>query len=167
MKVVKVVKVVKRNGERVPFDGEKIKKAIENANRDVDSPGQRAGKVLISNIVKYISERGVYSLTVEEIQNMIEDKLMEAKKFNLVKQYIIYREKHSMMRATNTTDQTIKELLDGNNEYWNTENSNKNARLVTTRRDYIAGITSTDLAGRMIFPKSVIKAHDERNNSHT
>ena len=54
MKVVKVVKVVKRNGERVPFDGEKIKKAIENANRDVDSPGQRAGKVLISNIVKYI-----------------------------------------------------------------------------------------------------------------
>ena len=86
---------------------------------------------------------------------------MEADKYDLAKAYIVYREKRAMVRQSNTTDLSIKELIDGTNDYWNTENSNKNARVVTTQRDYLAGITSTDITRRFLLPEDVVKAHDE------
>ena len=86
---------------------------------------------------------------------------MEIRKYELAKKYIVYRYTRALVRKANTTDQSIKELIDGESEYWNTENSNKNAKVVTTQRDYLAGITSTDIARRFLLPKDVVKAHDE------
>ena len=100
-------------------------------------------------------------ISVEEIQDIVEKKLMEFGKYELAKQYIVYREKKNLVRAINTTDDEVKELIGGNSDYWNNENSNKNAQVVTTQRDYLAGITSTDIAKRLLLPKDVVKAHDE------
>ena len=159
------MKVIKRDGTIVEYNSEKISIAIKKANNEV-SRKEKATDEEINEIIKYIEDLKKSRILVEDIQDIIEQKLMEIGRYELAKKYITYRYTRALVRKANTTDQTIKELLDGNNEYWNTENSNKNARLVTTQRDYIAGITSTDIARRMIFPKSVIKAHDERNNSH-
>ena len=82
-------------------------------------------------------------------------------KYNLAKTYITYRYTRALVRKANTTDQSIKELIEGESEYWNNENSNKNARVVTTQRDYLAGITSTDITRRFLLPEDVVKAHDE------
>ena len=100
-------------------------------------------------------------MLVEDIQDIIEMRLMALNKFALAKEYITYRYTRELVRKSNTTDLSIKELIDGENEYWNTENSNKNAKVVTTQRDYIAGITSTDITRRFLLPEDVVKAHDE------
>ena len=86
---------------------------------------------------------------------------MEADRYQLAKKYITYRYTRELVRKANTTDQTIKELIEGENEYWNSENSNKNATVVTTQRDYLAGITSTDITRRFLLPEEIVKAHDE------
>ena len=86
---------------------------------------------------------------------------MELDRYQLAKKYITYRYTRELVRKANTTDQTIKELIEGENEYWNSENSNKNARVVTTQRDYLAGITSTDITRRFLLPDDIVKAHDE------
>ena len=86
---------------------------------------------------------------------------MEVGKYNLARKYITYRYTRALVIKSNTTDQSIKELIDGESEYWNNENSNKNARVVTTQRDYLAGITSTDITRRFLLPEDVVKAHDE------
>lgn len=154
------MKVKKRDGKIVEFNGNKIMEAISGANQDVKG----REKASISNkkeIVKYIKSLDKDIITVEEIQDIVEKKLMELGKFELAKQYIVYREKRSIVRAINTTDEEIKELIGGNSDYWNNENSNKNAKVVTTQRDYLAGITSTDIARRLLLPKDVVKAHDE------
>lgn len=100
-------------------------------------------------------------MTVEEIQDLVVRRLMASKYKEVAKSYVEYRYLHELIRQSNTTDKTIKELIDGDNEYWNTENSNKNPRVVTTQRDYIAGVTSTDIARRLLLPKDVVTAHDE------
>ena len=100
-------------------------------------------------------------MLVEDIQDIIEQKLMEVDKYALAKKYITYRYTRELIRKANTTDQSIKELIDGESEYWNTENSNKNAKVVTTQRDYLAGITSTDITRRFLLPEDIVKAHDE------
>ena len=100
-------------------------------------------------------------ILVEDIQDIIEEKLMSFGKYNLAKTYITYRYTRALIRKANTTDQSIKELIEGESEYWNNENSNKNARVVTTQRDYLAGITSTDITRRFLLPEDVVKAHDE------
>lgn len=154
------MKVKKRDGKIVDFDGNKIIEAISGANQDVKG----REKASISNkkeIVKYIKSLEKEEISVEEIQDIVEKKLMELGKFELAKQYIVYREKRSIVRAINTTDEEIKELIGGNSDYWNNENSNKNAKVVTTQRDYLAGITSTDITRRLLLPKEVVKAHDE------
>ena len=86
---------------------------------------------------------------------------MALNKFALAKEYITYRYTRELVRKSNTTDLSIKELIDGESDYWNTENSNKNAKVVTTQRDYIAGITSTDISRRFLLPEDIVKAHDE------
>ena len=154
------MKIVKRDGHIVDYDSSKIKTAIKKANVEV-RPKERATDNEIDEIIKYIEELNKKRILVEDIQDIIEEKLMEFDKYQLAKKYITYRYTRELVRKANTTDQTIKELIDGENEYWNTENSNKNATVVTTQRDYLAGITSTDITRRFLLPEDVVKAHDE------
>ncbi len=86
---------------------------------------------------------------------------MELGKYTLAKKYITYRYTRELVRKANTTDKSIKELIEGENEYWNSENSNKNAEVVTTQRDYLAGITSTDITRRFLLPEDIVEAHDK------
>ena len=154
------MKIVKRDGTIVDYDREKIKTAIQKANAEVRGR-EKISKEGIQEIVKYIEELDKKRMLVEDIQDIIEEKLMEMGKYLLAKKYITYRYTRELVRKANTTDQTIKELIDGESEYWNTENSNKNATVVTTQRDYLAGITSTDITRRFLLPEDVVKAHDE------
>lgn len=154
------MKVKKRDGSIVNFDGSKIIEAISGANQDVKG----REKATIQNkkeIEKFVKSLDKEVISVEEIQDIVEKKLMEFGKYELAKQYIVYREKKNLVRAINTTDDEVKELIGGNSDYWNNENSNKNAQVVTTQRDYLAGITSTDIAKRLLLSKNVVKAHDE------
>lgn len=101
------------------------------------------------------------SVGVEDIQDWIEEYLMRSDRLDVAKAYIKYRYKREMVRQSNTTDKSIKELLEGNNEYWNNENSNKNAKRTTVQRDYMAGIVSTDITRRFLLDADIVKAHDE------
>ena len=154
------MKIVKRDGTIVDYDREKIRTAIQKANAEVKGR-ERISKEGIQEIIKYIEDLDKKRMLVEDIQDIIEEKLMEMGKYLLAKKYITYRYTRELVRKANTTDQTIKELIDGESEYWNTENSNKNATVVTTQRDYLAGITSTDITRRFLLPEDVVKAHDE------
>ncbi len=154
------MQVIKRDGNIVDFDQSKIEIAIGKANKEV-KPSLRASKEDIKEIVNYINELDKKRILVEDIQDIIEEKLMEQGHYELAKKYIVYRYNRALIRKANTTDQTIKELIDGESEYWNTENSNKNAKIVTTQRDYLAGITSTDITRRFLLPEDIVKAHDE------
>ena len=154
------MKVIKRDGHMVDYSPEKIENAILKANKEVEEEDQ-ASSVQIKNIIKYIERLGKKRILVEDIQDIIEMKLMAIGKYELAKKYITYRYTRELVRRSNTTDQSIKELIDGENEYWNTENSNKNARVVTTQRDYLAGITSTDITRRFLLPEDVVRAHDD------
>ncbi|MBR3003125.1 MAG: anaerobic ribonucleoside-triphosphate reductase [Clostridia bacterium] len=154
------MKIVKRDGKIVEYDANKIKTAIGKANNEVKGK-EKATKEEIEEIVKYIEDLNKKRILVEDIQDIIEEKLMEYGKYSLAKKYITYRYTRELVRKSNTTDQSIKELIEGENEYWNTENSNKNATVVTTQRDYLAGITSTDITRRFLLPDDVVKAHDE------
>ena len=154
------MKIVKRDGTIVDYDREKIRTAIQKANAEVKGR-EKISKEGINEIIKYIEDLDKKRMLVEDIQDIIEEKLMEMGKYLLAKKYITYRYTRELVRKANTTDQTIKELIDGESEYWNTENSNKNATVVTTQRDYLAGITSTDITRRFLLPEDVVKAHDE------
>lgn len=152
--------VIKRNGERVDFDPRKIEVAILKAFAEVRSESDDDIRECAKRIAHEIESTGK-DLSVEEIQDMVEKKLMATKYKDVAKAYVEYRYKHKLIREFNTTDKTIKELLCGESDYWNNENSNKNARVVTTQRDYIAGITSTDIARRLLLPADVVEADDE------
>ena len=154
------MKVVKRNGHIVDYDPQKIVAAIEKANQEVVEE-ERATQNDIKKVIKYIESLHKKRILVEDIQDIIEQKLMSFGKYSLAKKYITYRYTRELVRKSNTTDRTIKELINGENEYWNTENSNKNATVVTTQRDYLAGITSTDITRRFLLPEDIVQAHDE------
>ena len=154
------MKVIKRDGHMVDYCPEKIEIAIEKANAEV-AEEDRVSEIQIKNIIKYIEGLKKKRILVEDIQDIIEMRLMSLGKYTLAKEYITYRYTRELVRRSNTTDLSIKELIDGENEYWNTENSNKNAKVVTTQRDYLAGITSTDITRRFLLPENVVKAHDE------
>ncbi len=154
------MKIVKRDGTTVDYNSDKIRTAISKANNEV-SRKDKASKEDIEEIIKYIEELNKKRILVEDIQDIIEQKLMEIGKYQLAKKYITYRYTRELVRKSNTTDQSIKELIDGESDYWNNENSNKNATVVTTQRDYLAGITSTDITRRFLLPEDIVKAHDE------
>ena len=154
------MKVIKRDGHMVDYCPEKIEKAIMKANREVEDEDQ-VSPTQIKNIIKYIERLGKKRILVEDIQDIIEVKLMSIGKYELAKKYITYRYTRELVRKSNTTDLAIKELIDGESEYWNTENSNKNAKVVTTQRDYLAGITSTDITRRFLLPEDIVQAHDD------
>ena len=154
------MKVIKRDGHMVDYCPEKIENAILKANAEVEEEDQ-ASSTQIKNIIKYIERLGKKRILVEDIQDIIEMKLMSIGKYELAKKYITYRYTRELVRRSNTTDLAIKELIDGESEYWNTENSNKNAKVVTTQRDYLAGITSTDITRRFLLPEDIVQAHDD------
>ncbi len=154
------MKVIKRDGHMVDWCPEKVENAIMKANNEVEEEDQ-ASSTQIKNIIKYIEKLGKKRILVEDIQDIIEMKLMAQGKYELAKKYITYRYTRELVRRSNTTDLAIKELIDGESEYWNTENSNKNAKIVTTQRDYLAGITSTDITRRFLLPEDIVQAHDD------
>ena len=153
------MKIVKRDGHIVDYNPDKIRIAIGKANNEVKGKN-KASEEQIEEIIKYIEDLNKKRILVEDIQDIIEQKLMEFDKYQLAKKYITYRYTRELVRKANTTDQSIKELIEGENEYWNNENSNKNAEVVTTQRDYLAGITSTDITRRFLLPEDIVKAHD-------
>ena len=154
------MKIVKRDGHIVDYDPQKIRIAIGKANNEVKGK-EKVSKEQIDEIIKYIEELNKKRILVEDIQDIIEEKLMELGKYTLAKKYITYRYTRELVRKANTTDKSIKELIEGENEYWNSENSNKNAEVVTTQRDYLAGITSTDITRRFLLPEDIVEAHDK------
>ena len=156
-------KIIKRNGNKVPYSPTKIKNAISLANSDIDNIATQAEINVIyetakNKVEKLLQER---EISVDEINDIVEETMMRYDCYELAKQFIEYRYRHKLIRESNTTDESIFELINGTSEYWNRENSNKNAKLLTTQRDYIAGITSTDIARRFIFPKKSVEAHDQ------
>lgn len=152
--------VTKRDGRQVEFDKDKIVKAISKAFVEVYSTVTDEMSGFANKIATEISSKEA-DMSVEEIQDVVTKKLMLSRYKDVARRYIEYRYLHHLVRESNTTDKSIKELIDGENDYWNTENSNKNPRVVTTQRDYIAGITSTDIARRFLLPPEIVKAHDE------
>ncbi len=154
------MKVIKRDGHVVDYSPDKIEEAIMKANAEVEEEEQ-VSAVQIRNIIKYIEGLKKKRMLVEDIQDIIEMRLMSLGKYVLAKKYITYRYTRELVRRSNTTDRSIKELINGESEYWNTENSNKNATVITTQRDYLAGITSTDITRRFLLPEDIVEAHDE------
>ena len=154
------MKIIKRDGRAVDYNREKIQIAIEKANREV-RPKERANKEDIKNIIKYIEELGKKRMLVEDIQDIIEEKLMEIQKYELAKKYIVYRYTRALVRKQNTTDESILGLIKTTNKELMEENSNKNAIIASTQRDLIAGEVSKDLTKRMLLPEKISKAHDE------
>ncbi len=154
------MKIIKRDGHIVDYCPEKIEIAISKANAEVPEE-DRVSEAQIKNIIKYIEGLKKKRMLVEDIQDIIEMRLMALGKYTLAKAYITYRYTRELVRRSNTTDKSIKELINGESEYWNTENSHKNAMVVTTQRDYLAGVTSTDITRRFLLTEDIVKAHDE------
>lgn len=160
------LKVKKRDGTIVPFDEEKIRSAVGKAYIEVCA--ENFGKheqEQIDEVTDKVCEKlriniNLPTVDIEQIQDMVEYELMSINP-TVAKAYITYRYKRGLVRESNTTDKNILELIDGKNDYWNNENSNKNAAIVTVQRDYLAGITSTDITRRFLLPPDIVKAHDE------
>ena len=154
------MKVIKRDGSIVDFDRSKIVIALTKAN-DAVEPEECASEEQIENIVTYIESKPRTRLLVEDIQDIVEHKLMEYGKYSLAKAYIIYRYTRALVRKANTTDESILSLIQRSNKDVMEENSNKNAVVASTQRDLIAGEVSKDLTRRVLLPEHIAKAHDE------
>jgi len=154
------MKIVKRDGRIVEYDSEKIRVAIGKANAEV-AEEQRVSNEQIEGIIKYVEGLKKKRMLVEDVQDIIEEKLMELDKFELAKQYIIYRYTRALVRKSNTTDESILSLIKNSNKDLMEENSNKNAHIASTQRDLIAGEVSKDLTKRILLPEKISKAHEE------
>lgn len=150
--------VVKRDGKKVTFDRQKIYNAIAGAARECGSATDDELKRLTDQVVTKCQTMS--GLSVEAIQDMVEDTLMSNNYHDIARHYIKYRQNKEIVRASKKTDDEILALVDCRNEEANEENSNKNPTLVSTQRDYIAGIVSKDIARRRLLPEDVVKAHD-------
>ena len=154
------MKVTKRDGRVVDYDRNKIVLAIQKANVEVDRYEQ-VSEETIDAIVASIENKRKDNLMVEDIQDMIEQKLMAERKYELAKKYIIYRYTREMVRRANTTADSIMSLIKNSNKDVMEENSNKNAYIASTQRDLIAGEVSKDLTKRVLLPEKIIKAHED------
>lgn len=153
------MRIQKRDGRIVPYEEEKIVAAIRKANNEVEEK-YRADEALIDEILQAVRSEGKEQLTVEHIQDMIEEHLVEHNKYALAKKYIVYRYQRSLLRKSNTTDESILKLIRNENKELAEENSNKNTRLASTQRDYIAGEVSRDVTRRLLLPEHIALAHD-------
>ena len=152
--------VIKRDKSVQAFDKTKIQNAIKAAFIAVDGYVNPQAYQIIYSITDHISQIKE-QLTVEDIQDLVEVGLMSSDRKDVAKAYIKYRFRREVLRKENTTDSSLIDLIDGRNDYWNNENSNKNSKIVTTQRDYLAGITSTDITRRFLLDEDIVKAHDE------
>ncbi len=152
--------VYKRNGDKVEFNGDKIRVAVSKANEEVEK-GDKVTPEQIEEIVKYVENSKKKRLLVEDIQDMVEKKLVEFNKYELSKAYMLYRYERSLIRKANTTDESILSLIKNSNKDVAEENSNKNATIASTQRDLIAGEVSKDLTKRILLPEKISKAHEE------
>ncbi len=154
------MQVIKRDGRVVPYDRNKIVVAIQKANAEVDRYEQIPDEK-IEEIIASIENMHRQDFQVEDIQDIIEQKLMKQGKLVLAKKYIIYRYSREMVRKANTTDDSIMSLIRNSNPELMSENSNKNAYIASTQRDLIAGEVSKDLTKRVLLPDKIVKAHEE------
>ena len=154
------MKVIKRDGRVVDYDRQKIVIAIEKANKEVRKI-ERASQEDIKKIIEYIEELGKKRILVEDVQDIIEQKLMEFQKYELAKRYIVYRYTRALVRKQNTTDESILGLIRKTNKLLREENSQTKIQTVSMQRDLIAGEVSKDLTKRMLLPEKISKAHEE------
>ena len=157
------MKIIKRSGEEKPFDVTKIENAIRKASQAVDyKDALSEGRIrLIAEEVAGVCAARDRAMTVEEIQDVVETKIMEMGAREIAKKYITYRYKQSLLRQANTTDKQILSLIECNNEDVKQENSNKNPTINSVQRDYMAGEVSKDVSARLLLPADVVQAHRE------
>ncbi len=157
------MKIIKRNGSEVEFDLHKIINAISAANKEVPEDERLTEREITfaSLNVEDLCKNAGHTVTVEEIQDMVEDQIMALNHFSVARKYIIYRYLQAQKRHRNTTDDTILSLIESNNEEVKQENSNKNPSVVSVQRDYMAGEVSKDLAMRELLPQDVVQAHKD------
>ena len=157
------MKIIKRNGTEVAFDITKIENAIRGANGDVQEADRLTERQVVyaAQNVADACENAGHTVSVEEIQDLVEDELMKLDKFEVARKYIIYRYVQSLKRQKNTTDDKILSLIECNNEEVKQENSNKNPTVNSVQRDYMAGEVSKDLTQRVLLPADVVEAHNE------
>ena len=157
------MKIIKRNGQEVVFDRDKIVQAVCRANEEMDDFAKISHDKIIrlaADVEKECNHMG-RSVSVEEIQDMVEDRLMAMNAFSLARKYITYRYSRALARKANTTDAHILTLIECNNEEVKQENSNKNPTVNSVQRDYMAGEVSKDLTRRILLPEDIVAAHDE------
>ena len=157
------MKIIKRNGQEAIFDEVKITNAIIGANKEVVETERLSEEEIdnITNDIKYKCQKMKRALSVEEIQNSVEDELMKLNAFSVARKYITYRFQRALARQSNTTDDQILSLIECANEEVKQENSNKNPTVNSVQRDYMAGEVSKDLTRRILLPEDIVKAHDE------
>ena len=154
--------VIKRNGEEVGFDLDKIINAIRAANREVDKLHQmnEYQVMAIADMIAHKVQETRHAVHVEDIQDMVETGIMEMRGYEVAQKYVRYRYKRELTRKSNTTDNGILALIEHLNEEVNQENSNKNPVINSTQRDYMAGEVSKDLSRRVLLPEEVVQAHE-------
>ena len=157
------MKIIKRNGQEAIFDEVKITNAIIGANKEVVETERLSEEEIdnITNDIEYKCRKMKRALSVEEIQNLVEDELMKLNAFSVARKYITYRFQRALARQSNTTDDQILSLIECANEEVKQENSNKNPTVNSVQRDYMAGEVSKDLTRRILLPEDIVKAHDE------
>ena len=157
------MKIIKRNGSEAVFDISKIIAAVNKANNVVQED-QRLSQVqilqLADDVQKFCLARP-HAMSVEEVQDLVEDGIMKAGAFEVARKYITYRYVQGLKRTSNTTDDRILSLIECNNEEVKQENANKNPTVNSVQRDYMAGEVSKDLAMRLLLPQDVVQAHEE------
>ena len=163
MKMLVKTKVIKRNGEEVSFDLEKIENAIRAANEEVDNIyklNEFQVRAIADDIAGQV-KKSTHAIHVEDIQDMVETGIMGMRGYEVAQKYVRYRYKRELARKSNTTDNGILALIDNINEDVNQENSNKNPVINSTQRDYMAGEVSKDLSRRVLLPEEVVEAHEQ------
>ena len=157
------MKIIKRSGIEVDFDASKIDSAVSKATREAAENARLTVEQIkdISKYIKNLCENIGRTLNVEEIQDLVENKIMEYQAFEVARKYITYRYKRSLVRKSNSTDEQILSLIECNNEEVKQENSNKNPVINSVQRDYMAGEVSKDITRRFLLPEEIVKAHEE------
>ena len=157
------MKIIKRSGAEADFDPRKIVTAVTKANESV-VPSARMSAVQIRRIAEDVESAAQNinrSLSVEEIQDMVEDQIMNQRAFDVARRYITYRYRRALVRKSNTTDEQILSLIECNNEEVKQENSNKNPTVNSVQRDYMAGEVSKDITRRLLLPPDIVNAHEQ------
>ena len=157
------MKIIKRSGSEVTFDISKIMAAVAKANQEVVHNERLSDEQIkmISNNVESICQEMHRSLSVEEIQDLVENQIMNLRAFAVARKYITYRYKRALVRKSNSTDEQILSLLECNNEEVKQENSNKNPTVNSVQRDYMAGEVSKDITRRILLPSDIVDAHEQ------